>query len=280
MKEQLPTDVFKITSIAPFAMDGSHLEKIWAMRNDLNQELIGRKKMIPIEFNRIHQPEYQNNVRQYMGFLVEELTEAMEQYIALYAFVVDKLNTEAVKCKLTLKSYNEEIADIIHIVLLIMDYSGISSFELEEYFENYASQLGIAAVWISSSPLQSFIALARHINGSMGRKYMKEHYKIEVKEDSGFYKGGQYVSNQLTITHKELVYDLIHYLMLASHELKNKPWKSKHVAVNIPQYHQYLLEVWIRLFIYLDFIQHDEKTIYEIFYKKNQVNLNRIANNY
>ena len=77
-----------------------------------------------------------------------------------------------------------------------------------------------------------------------------------------------------------LCFDVIYYLGCASNCLKNRPWKQNHQLVDTQKFYSYLREAFFRMIRVFAFVGMDADHIFNMYYRKSEVNKFRQRSNY
>lgn len=77
-----------------------------------------------------------------------------------------------------------------------------------------------------------------------------------------------------------LCWDVIYFLGCASNCLKNRPWKQNHQLVDTDKFYAYLREAFFRMIRVFAFVGMDADHIFNMYYRKSEVNKFRQGSNY
>ena len=100
---------------------------------------------------------------------------------------------------------------------------------------------------------------------------LRDQYPIGIRQAENF-------SHLNFESISELFLYPIYHMGLAANCLKNKPWKSTHVPTDIQKFISHLNDAMESLINLFD--RCTEKEVYNLYFKKNQVNQDRIKSNY
>ena len=78
----------------------------------------------------------------------------------------------------------------------------------------------------------------------------------------------------------EEVLEVVYWMGLAANTLKNKPWKQSHISTDDNKFRMYMSCAYIQLIFLLGVSGLTSKDIYEVYYKKSEVNKFRQRSNY
>lgn len=81
-------------------------------------------------------------------------------------------------------------------------------------------------------------------------------------------------------TLERLCWDVIYFLGCASNCLKNRPWKQNHQLVDTDKFYAYLREAFFRMIRVFAFVGMDADHIFNMYYRKSEVNKFRQRSNY
>lgn len=76
------------------------------------------------------------------------------------------------------------------------------------------------------------------------------------------------------------VLEVVYLLGLAANTLKNKPWKQSHISTDENKFRMYLSCAYIQLIVLMGVSGLTPQDIYEVYYKKSEVNKFRQRSNY
>lgn len=223
-------------------------------------------------------PENQVHIRAMVQFLSEELSEALQVIESITNAALQPQPSEKELIEMV-KAYNEELADILHLMIKLMIYSNIGSNDIRSYYANLCKEQNLTNLHFKDNTLQTALGIGLFINGREGRK-IRHGKEILLGMDEDFTNAGKLISTEILIQHKLFIGEINHYLSLATNTLKNKPWKQTMVKTEVDRYQQMLMEAWLWLFSYYDFVGLKEQTLFTIFWFKNQVNIKRIKQKY
>jgi dimeric dUTPase (all-alpha-NTP-PPase superfamily) len=220
-------------------------------------------------------------IRDFLGRLSEELSEAYEEYEKIHYILLNNQSKRDIP-KLVHKA-NEEWADCMHFYLEVLLYSNIDAYTIEKYVERLAQEGIIFDSLISDEPLQSLLNYTRHENIKEGF-YIRQSRVITLDDrewdaDLLTYGYKSYYADSLEPM-AILSWNCIHTLNKAQNCLKNKAWKQKDQKTNVAKYHESLMIAFIHFLRLTDFVGLDKLGILENYQYKNQINLKRQKDKY
>ncbi len=150
--------------------------------------------------------------------------------------------------------YDEEISDAFHFLIEFTILAGITEVDLINLFDtdkSYVGEDGLTILYI--------IALVQPL-------YRQTYPRVDSKRD---YKN---LATAVGI--------FVEALATTCNTLKNKPWKQTQMITDIDYFRKNLATAWIR-FIQLCIISNiSERFLYELYFKKSEVNKFRQRSNY
>lgn len=217
-------------------------------------------------------------LREIIGYLCEEASEAIT--------VMEQITEECYKPESDHKlieglfrEYNEELADILHFLVKLLIYSNIDATSIKSYYLALTTERSLSNLYFPAHTLDTTFGIALFMNSMDGRlTYLGK--EILFGRDETFLKAGTKVSIEILLEHKALMFEVIHNLNKACNTLKNKPWKQTETPTDIGKYQLYLMEAWLWLFKYYQFVGLDAQSLFSIFWYKNRLNLKRIEQKY
>ena len=89
---------------------------------------------------------------------------------------------------------------------------------------------------------------------------------------------------KIKITYKDEyaihVYPIIEKVGYLCNLLKNRPWAQSNFLVSMIDFNERLTDLWIEFWVFLDYMGVSPIDVFEMFWKKYQVNLHRIRTGY
>lgn len=226
----------------------------------------------PIDLNT---KSSQNIIKDFTGRVIEELGEGFESYLIM----LDMFHNGVDESEMIpyLQNFNEEIADATHFWLELMVFSGYEIHSLISWISNYHIIKGKI-----SDLLRTWFKLAEIVvNQEVATSKIPCRWVIKdhMLHDE-FLRGGRQLGNNRRDIMKKYLWDITYYLQIARNTLKNKPWKQSEMTTDLNQYEYGISETTISFFKFLYFAGFTPESFYEIYYKKNMVNLFRIKSKY
>lgn len=274
-------DIRNIKTPVPNILDGSGLKQMFDLQKALISHYIKIEKMpkYPID---LHTKADQSLIKDFTGRVIEELGESFESYTKMV-----ELKTGPTKEIIPhLQNFNEELSDAFHFFLETLIYANFDETDIEGYYESILGKLNLADVfWYGGQDiLKTCMAFAKHHNAHTGR-YIKD-FRLEWKVISDadlkdeFLRGGRAIGIPTHQELKILMWEITYWLTISRNYLKNKPWKQSQLSTDVKRFNQSIMEAWLCMFNLFDFVGHTPESVFEIYFKKNQVNLFRINSGY
>jgi len=142
----------------------------------------------------------------------------------------------------------EEVADAIHFYVEMMLLAGIGFDEFSEEFSNLPQV-------VNFSFDEDYDLLSRVVV-----------FGVEI--------------DQTDRTHRIPSYDVVEMLGVSMNCLKNKPWKSSEMATDVKKFNRKIVEGFVLLIGLAKAYDMDSNKIFEMYFKKSEVNKFRIRSNY
>jgi hypothetical protein len=262
---------------------GQGLPRIFLMQRGYINRLLEMGKFKPFPL-RIDHKDDQVFLRELIGFFVEELIEAHEKYeeAALHILTTPESLIEMGKVNEAIESYNEELADAIHLLVEIMIVSNIDEEDVLSFYQKLMTEQNVLASFNSRCALTSALQYAIYINGREGITAARLHTKTMQKEQMNWMMvGGRSISANLLEMKKSLMFDIIVSINKAKNCLKNKFWKESKVETNVEQYQVLLMDTFIKMFMYLNLAGYTKaQEVFAIYFYKHQRVLQRLNEKY
>ncbi len=257
------------------------LESIFSLQKELLEPYIGIEGLPPYPLDT-NIKENQVLVKDFVARVVNELGEAFESTIKLRDLII---NEPEVKVHLTipeLENFNMECSDALHFMIETLIYLNIEPDSIRNYIYKILKAFGLNP---TESLLIDILTISRCINNShqiepfsiqRGRNIINE----ELVETNESLRGGRKISNYQVETSKSLLWDITYWLQLSRGCMKNNAWKQTEEDTEEDKLQLYIMEAFMAMFRYFDFMGMTSISIYTIYYKKNKINVSRIKNKY
>ena len=258
------------------------LEEIFRLQKELIEPYIGIEGLpqYPID---VHTKENQTLIKDFISRVVEELGEAFESTLKLYDYW-DLNNLTVEKVKPELINFNMECSDALHFMVETLIYLNIEPDSIRDYAHQILSENNLNSA-SGYGTLNTLLKIARHKNNMVGvipypnQRGYDLSFIVETSKDL-FTKGGNKISNYQIEMSKALLWEITYWLQVARNCMKNKAWKQTEEATEESKMQLYMMEAFLSMIRYFDFLGMTSESIYTIYYKKNRVNFSRIKNKY
>lgn len=226
---------------------------------------------------------HQATMRDFISRGIEELSEAHECYRDLFEVLS---NNHSARPELVV-ALNEELSDTLHFFTEAMIYAGLTPLDIESYANRVLSDRGMD---LSELPPETYGSLDKLLLLSQFY-FLEGPHKLMDLTLYGFNAStwiaadpqyepiikGYVVSSPLLRLNAELSWEITYHFNMARNCLKNRPWKQTDEHTNIEKFQECML-LGFRAFVNLLWsLGHTNESIYSIYYHKNIINQNRIA---
>ena len=252
-------------------------ESIFSLQKELLKGYIGIEGLpeYPIDLNT---KKSQDLLKDFTGRIIEELGEGYESYEVMMNMFHRGIDESEMWPHL--QNFNEEVSDALHFWLELMIYSGFETGYLSKWLGEYIKEEFLGAGIIDM--LDKWLMLGAAL---VDRECPEKSYpcRMVIKDDdldNEFLRGGRKLGGKRRDKIKQYLWDITYPLQIARNTLKNKPWKQTEMMTDVHQYEEQQKLVTVALFKFLAFTGFTKESIYEIYYKKNKVNLFRQKSRY
>jgi len=272
--------------VAPM-LNGKSLEHIFRLQEDLMLGYLEVEADFPKWPLDLRQKKSHHFIRDLMGRITEELIEASGKYEELSEIILANKKLRPGELSEVLAACNEEMADSFHFFIELLIFITIDDSSIKAYYKKcFEENLIPESIYNEDNILGTALGYALYCNNKMGLNLRGINVKsispdTHHFEDSNCTKGFRnfhpgYLNNLVQIN-----WLLIKKLYIAQNKnLKNKPWKKQESEVNIGLFQLDLMEAFLSFMQLLVYLGLDEMAVYEIYAKKNIINLERQKNNY
>lgn len=237
----------------------------------------------------INHPKSQVIIKDFISRVIEELTEGYESTsevvkimngygwnVSLISNYKDLLNH--------LQNANEEQADAIGFFITLLLYSNIMPEDIYEYVSlnleeevNSLDKLMSYGVKIIYEVDSEYIGVTGYglFNESMA-KYFDIDYEKVVSYTPGFHS----ISEQTHESEAFYLWQITYQINIARNLLKNRPWKQTHVMSKELDYQEAVVKSFIMYLGFLAINGFTPSSLFELFYRKQQLNLWRQNSGY
>lgn len=295
-------DIRNIKEQAPEVQNGAYLEKMFDLQKDLMEGYI-RIEGLPRYPLNIHSKKSQVVLKDMASRVTEELAEGYEStdmaccMMNKVGWNLNRLSDKEYKMLLNhLQNSNEEQADATAFYLELLIYAGVTPEDLREWaiaqtsddpeFNphscNLLELLMIAGVKLLNSFDEFMLEDAQEINENNLYQLLNPEligYEEYTKVQS-YTPGFTRMSNLLHHREMNYLWQIQYHLGVGRNYLKNKPWKQSGELSDENRYFQDLYLGFAKLMGYHACMGITPEPLYNLFFKKNRVNVFRQNSNY
>lgn len=270
------------------------MEKIIQVMPNSLQQILEMQKVLLVDYIEIEGlPQYpldintkenQSLLKDFISRIIEEFSEAYEQYEHCLDTISQNKRADALQ---HLQQANEELADAWHFLAEFLIYIGIESDHLEEIIREWLKENPMFAGWYAPTrPWKTLLTISAYVNEQNGRKcILNKPDRFFVTGDSEalentLYAGGRRISEKLLEQHKLFLWDITHNLNLLRGYLKNRKWSQTEKKVNQMQFENQVFVALQSVSLYQDFLGIGEIPMVTNYYLMNLKNQERIKNKY
>jgi dimeric dUTPase (all-alpha-NTP-PPase superfamily) len=235
----------------------------------------------------LSQKKHQKVVKDFKERIVGELSEAYGEIMSLW--ISENDNKEYNKLA-ALRSFNEEIADVLHFFIELLIYSDIDAYAIEQFFHRQVRDNPDYKSLLKDSTWLTIFAFAQasnlmqgysfsQVSSSSGAFMVADDYDL-IKAKMFDCYGGRRISGQIMTTHSEFMWEITYMLNTAVSYLKHKDWAQSEKIANIMGYKENLMECFLHFIRYMDFIGQTPIGLYHAYVRKNKILQKRIKDGY
>lgn len=264
----------KEVTVEPKQEGVDSLAELFKLQGDLVKMYVDKKGQRPFPMP-LSDKDNQKFLKELVGFLEEEIFEAYE--------VLEEIQSQHTKDRLKpadakklIEDYNEEQADGLHFFIEVLQYANVSVESLQEYYGLYFEAKDQLQMLDITDTLQTAFNHAMTVDYLAGQRV---HFKL-IDTTDDLTTGGTRISGQMMAHSKNALFEVIKYLRLATNQLRSKYWKEGESEPNYELFFDYLIEAWLHYILYLKIAGFTPESVRATYIRKNQVNIDRINNNY
>ena len=262
------------------------LGKMFQLQSNLMDKYIGLGKLPNYPLPSLDDRGSQLVIRDLIGYLLEELGEAYEKINETTQNILSPMGREITSKNVV--QVNEEMADILHFLLEIMVFSGITRDDLatetykglvemnigDKYMAQYKENPSNMQVLHAMLLLGSTICRMNRKNPIGNVAVLHNHNIIDIELGFNFTspKGLEVIAL--------ICWDITQNMTMVTNTLKNKPWKQGDMETKTDKYNErlyYLFFSVIELYSYMGFTA---EAVYQTYALKNHINLVRVLQKY
>jgi len=255
------------------------LQTIYDLQEELIKPYIGIEGLPDYPLD-VDTKENQTLLKDFIGRIIEEMGEAYQEFELLYALAQAKDKDED-KMLAHLNAFNEEVSDAIHFFLELLIYINIEAVSVWGYNEKLMNELNLN---LEADGIANLLKVAEHHNRLEGRKHIANQtgyhigtpFSLSAEGVDEFTRAGRKVGPEQMADTKAMLWDITYNLQMVRNELKNKPWTQTGHPTNTEILQETAMQSFLHFMCWLSYMGHTPKSIFTIYYKKNQVNQQRI----
>lgn len=224
---------------------------------------------------RIDMKSSQVLIKDFVGRVIEELGEGYESWeVYRNMFARGESRDKMVP---HLQNFNEECSDAVHFWLELLIFVGITE---ELILKDLRDRNFMGSDDVDT--LKGMFKAGRYVYISeFGARFNMPGFRVITDAKVPEYlQGGNVISDDRDNIMGYLLWKATYKLQIARNCLKNKPWKQTQMQTDEEMFIKRILEATYYMFAFFDFVGMDTKSLYHIYYRKNQVNAFRIKSKY
>lgn len=233
----------------------------------------------------ITQPENQKILKELIGLLVGELSEAYEAYTNLQSYSLglppDTLEDEASKVGDMVAALNEELMDVLHFFMELGIYANIEATDVLSFYDFVLGPLNLKDnLYFGENGIITALAVARHENIQEGfylrgitcRKIFYKEFLYE--SDYPFLNTSRHVGAGIYELFLSICWEITSRLNVSVNKLRTKYVKEAQVSIN--QFHTTYMECFGLYFRLLDIMGFTPEFISLAYEEKARINIHRL----
>lgn len=261
------------------------LDEIFVMQKQLMEHYI-RIEGLPGYPLNLNEKSSQKVLKDFMGRIIGELSEAYEVILNIWVNENDNVNYDKAKA---LEEFNMEVADVMHFFVETLIFSGFDTGDIQNFLAQVSSDnpgsdtfLNPDSAWLSIFNFANYQNMKEGVsfNQVVDWKSFPIVDKAFIDTQRPELAGGRAVSGQIMQLHTEYMWEITYMLNKAIAFLKHKEWSQSERQSNLLSYRQCMLEAFLHFFRYMDFMGQNSIGLYHAYYRKNQILHKRIENGY
>lgn len=230
-------------------------------------------------------------LKDFIGRITEELAEGHESLIDVanilgqVGFNKDLLEKESIKVIINnLQNANEEQADALGFYITLFNLANISYKDIYSYYEvkgdGFTSKIDMGILMAYGVSIQHKHKDVAIVHYSIFDEDLLSEVGMDINEVSKYIPGFHHLSDRKIKLNEIRLWMVVYYLNLARNVLKNRPWKQTQVMSQEDLFQEYLVLSFIYYLGYLATNNFEPHGLFNLFYRKQQLNLWRISTNY
>lgn len=237
----------------------------------------------------INPPKSQVILKDFIGRVIEELTEGYESTsevvnmmkevgwnVSILPNYKDLLNH--------LQNANEEQADAIGFFITLLLYSNIMPEDIYEYVSlNLEEEVYTLAKLMSYGVKILYEIDSTHIGATgygLFNENLANYFDIDYKKVCSYTPGFHSISEQTHDAEATILWQVTYQINIARNLLKNRPWKQTQVMSKELDYQEAVVKSFLMYLGFLAINGFTPSSLFELFYRKQQLNLWRQNSGY
>ncbi len=233
----------------------------------------------------------QTILKDFIGRITEELAEGHESMIEVASilgqvgFNKDLLDKDSIRVIINnLQNANEEQADALGFYITLFNLANIGYKDIYSYYEvkgdGFTSKIDMGILMAYGVSIQHKHKDVAIVHYSIFDKDLLSEVDMDINEVSKYIPGFHHLSDRKIKLNEIRLWMVVYYLNLARNVLKNRPWKQTQVMSQEDLFQEYLVLSFIYYLGYLATNNFEPHGLFNLFYRKQQLNLWRISTNY
>jgi len=258
-------------------LDGKGFEKIFELQKQLMNFLVSKNKLNPYPVE-INQREGQKVLRDYLGYALEELSEAYTEYENLVIAYNENKPTEI---PYILAKLNEELSDSLHFFLELTVFIGIEPEDFYHFYKTLAEEHDITASFIEGDLLESIINISQYENVKQKKMLPRHTYlRWDQQPYNHLISAGRNISMEWGLVYSQELWYITHNFFKTFNLLKSKPWREAGKETDEYQFKEAFMGCMKELLCFYALIGFTPTGLFEAYVAKNKINIQRIKDKY
>ena len=239
----------------------------------------------------INHPQSQVILKDFIGRVIEELTEGYESTSGVANIMITKgwninlfTHSEYKGLLNHLQNANEEQADAIGFYITLLLYSNIMPEDIYKYvalnLEDKVNSLDVLMSYGAKLLYEINPDYIRNTGYKVFDRSLAEYFEVDYDKVISYTPGFHTISETSHEGEAFYLWQVVYQLNIARNLLKNRPWKQTQVMSKEVDYQEAIVKA---LLMYLGFLAvqgFNSESLFGLFYRKQQLNLWRQRTNY
>ena len=237
----------------------------------------------------INPPKSQVILKDFIGRVIEELTEGYEST----SEVVNMMKEHGWNVSLIpnyrdllnhLQNANEEQADAIGFFITLLLYSNIMPEDIYEYVSLNLEEEVNSLDKLMSYGVKILYEIDSEYIGATGyglfNEALAKYFDIDYEKVVSYTPGFHSISEQTHESEAFHLWQVTYQINIARNLLKNRPWKQTQVMSKELEYQEAVVKSFLMYLGFLAINGFTQSSLFELFYRKQQLNLWRQGSGY